>query len=118
MRERQVVIEMLQGEDGVGYNPVLEPRVRQPSPYAVTCHYCSSDDSAALIYLTKDEYMAQMQHASAQWVCPDCGENADWEDKTYDDWCEVQEALADNSDQLPFVETSDTNESDNTDVNS
>lgn len=53
---------------------------RAAGPYAVICHKHDK------VFLTKKEYIAQMDAPDSLWVCPLCGENANWDDDNYEDF--------------------------------
>lgn len=49
-----------------------------PTPYRVAC------PTHGRVYLTAREYHRQMMKADEKWVCPDCGETADFDDENYE----------------------------------
>lgn len=54
-----------------------------PTPYAVRC-FSSGCNGGNLIYLTPQEYSAQLSKPGARWECPRCGQTASWDDANYD----------------------------------
>ncbi len=64
---------------------------RPPTAYAVFCkevkgcvERCSHLSLDGAIFLTQQEYEAQMDNADYGWTCPICGGQADWDDDNYD----------------------------------
>lgn len=50
----------------------------EPTPYAVICPSCGKR------YMTYDEYIRQLSMPNAFWICPTCGDTADWDDDNYE----------------------------------
>lgn len=50
----------------------------EPTPWAVTC------TTHQTVYLAEAEYNRQMNQPDALWVCPICGDRADWDDDNYE----------------------------------
>jgi hypothetical protein len=61
----------------------------EPTPYAVTCR------THGRVFLTFEEYMAQMSAPHSLWACPDCGDTAYWDDDNYERHMEELERAAD-----------------------
>lgn len=59
------------------------------TPWAVKCHNCGTFP-AFLVWLTREEYLAQLAAVDRFWACPRCHENANWDD----DWHENCDAVA------------------------
>lgn len=55
---------------------------RVPTPYAVYCLRCEPD--MGLVYLTDEEYSAQLGTPASVWMCPRCGGSAEWSDENYE----------------------------------
>jgi hypothetical protein len=58
------------------------------SPYAVNCLY----NVCGKVLLTKEQYKNQIANPHAKWRCPNCGDNASWDDKHYEDHLENEMA--------------------------
>lgn len=59
----------------------------EPTPYATYCYDCG------LVCMTKEWYREQMSRPDSKWVCARCGQTAEWDDETYEDWLEEQETV-------------------------
>jgi hypothetical protein len=57
---------------------------RTPTPWAVRCGGLLEGYCCGLVYLTEEEYDAQLMAAFTTWRCPLCGAEADWDDWTYE----------------------------------
>lgn len=60
------------------------------TPWAIRCYGIDPEMGAGpctkdLVYLTKEEYMRQMNVPSRTWRCPRCGGDAMWDDANYED---------------------------------
>jgi hypothetical protein len=53
-----------------------------PTPWAVRCIWC--EPGGGLVFLTYEEYVAQLAAAGSRWVCPRCGDVARWDDANYE----------------------------------
>jgi hypothetical protein len=66
-----------------------ETHGRPRTPWAVFCVGPTSrwDDAErhGLIYLTEQEYEAQLDDSDMVWVCPLCGSEANWNDENYEE---------------------------------
>jgi len=68
-----------------------------PTPWAVRCYFCEPE-GGHLVYLDREEYIAQLSRPDSRWSCPRCGETAPWDDANYDLRCdEVEEEEIDDS---------------------
>lgn len=54
-----------------------------PTPYAVRCIY-NGDNGGRPIFLTRESYDSQMESPDALWLCPRCGDRAEWDDENYE----------------------------------
>jgi hypothetical protein len=52
------------------------------TPYAVLC------PKHGKVVLTGEQYDEQMNQPDSLWVCPDCGERAEWDDDHHESWYE------------------------------
>lgn len=59
-------------------------RSETPTPYRVHCHdpHCEGFNGA---FLTRKEYMIQMENADSRWKCPICNCSASWDNDSYED---------------------------------
>jgi len=68
----------------------LHERVR--TPWAVEClgygggGKSGNGPSCGLVYLSRDEYNAQLMAAGINWRCPICGMDATWNDDNHDEF--------------------------------
>lgn len=60
-----------------------------PTPYAVRCWNCNNGN---LVYMSKKCYTAQMSSPYYKWVCPRCGQYADWDTANYEAQFVIQSA--------------------------
>ena len=51
---------------------------REPTIWAVDCGTCGK------VYMTYEFYLHQLEHSDNRWVCPRCGDDASWDDATYE----------------------------------
>lgn len=86
-----------------------------PTGYAVRCRACPTCSTLnsvgpALIYLTEEEYYAQISRPDSFWICPNCGDSASWDDTNYEQWCEAEEFTAAVADELELSHDAEDNE--------
>jgi hypothetical protein len=55
---------------------------KDPTPYAVLCD-CQTGGNGddAPVFLTKKQYMVQLNNPDYPWKCPKCGSCAEWDDE-------------------------------------
>lgn len=58
------------------------------SPWAVLCHNHGS--AVTRVYLTHDQYSAQMYAADSVWICPVCGCTASFDDENWEQFIEAE----------------------------
>lgn len=62
-------------------------RERERTPWAVRCRgdvFDQACDGGELIFLTKEEYDAQLNQPDRTWRCPFCKGEATWDDENYE----------------------------------
>jgi len=70
----------------------LRPQDREKTAWRVSCPY------HGLVYLTQEEYLAQLEAPNHLWECPAfdenelgvCGAKANWDSHWYEAWMEAQ----------------------------
>ncbi len=50
------------------------------TPWAVIC------PNHGEVFLTHEQYMAQMYEVDVMWKCPICSEYSEWNDENFDEW--------------------------------
>lgn len=50
------------------------------TPYAILC----KTPTCGKVYLTEQEYLAQMSQPNLRWCCPVCDKVAEWDDETFE----------------------------------
>lgn len=55
------------------------------TPYAVVCR------DHGQRFLTKESYAYQMDRPDNKWICPVCGDVAEWDDANYEEYLDQQE---------------------------
>lgn len=71
------------------------------TPYAILCSECVPGH-VITIALSESQYLAQMSKPSRKWHCPECGEEAVWDDDTYESWLDHnQDTLTEDPEGVP-----------------
>lgn len=62
------------------------PQLGTPTPFAILCHNTEAHDAPLTrVFLTEQNYNAQMKRPNSRWMCPACGESpVDWDDDNYE----------------------------------
>jgi hypothetical protein len=82
--------------DGTLIIQAVTPARPEFTPYAaVMCH-----GDCGQVLLTKEQYDQQMQNANRPWLCPNCGNSADFDD-TYFETLHPSEENADENNAVP-----------------
>ena len=65
-----------------------EDAIGKPSPWAVYCFEGPIEGypGCGKVYLTEHQYDVQMSAANKSWRCPNCGQEANWDDENYESW--------------------------------
>jgi hypothetical protein len=68
--------------------PSQDASGRERTQYAVTClgPFDLPGNGHGLVYLTKEEYIQQLDRPDSTWRCPICHYDAIWDDDNYEDF--------------------------------